>query len=904
MALINTSLPNLLGGVSQQPDATRFDGQCEEQENALSSVVKGLMKRPPTQFLGLLFEDDEATEDTEVLDTAFVDFIERSADERYALILDKDKLRIFRIEDPDVEEGIVVEASITVNGVSHVNGVTIANTDYLYSATGSQNIKALTIGDTTLLVNTAKAVQKATETTPDFPDSAVVFVKQADYDKNYTVKGVGGSANALTGDNSSSSHANTGPIINGLVTGLNALTNITATKIDKAHMRVVSSVAGGLDGIEVTDDLSGNGLGLAYKEADSISSLPLIAANGMVIKIKGDADLSQDDYYIKFNTTDETTDVGRGTWEETVAPNVLSSIGADAPVQLINVDANAFELTGMPLNSRQAGDNDSNPFPSFVEASISNVFLFKNRLGILSRDSVIMSESGLGVAVNATKYSVYDGSSYYYPLYLNRSVIYGASDIHTFTQFPNVKFYMPTGGSVAAASIEMSGLTAFANASSYSITTERQGFNFFRSTVTTLLDSAPIDVAASASTNSVITLRAAKEFQENLILFSDTAQFSLKGGDILTPNTISITKSTNFDYDKSVEPINLGSYMYFPFHRGEHSGIRDYEVNANTSVYASSEITEHVPRYIPSGITQMTGSDTDNLIAVVTGDIASTEQNTLDSANVVASFPNTSHTFTAGGSLIYHASALNPVQSLVSTANISYVDFTGAIITLSNATRYDNKVFHRPDIKGLATSAFAAYSNMDFFQTSGYGLLNNNLSAGAGWPTQPFMTQHSITLGDFSASPTTGWGELKAACVESDDNAYTIETISTDNSSVSGQWLTTTNLSGTAISLSVYLRSDRYVTIEVGSVSYTSVLKVPAISSAGTVVHYALTGNTSTIHFHANGALIVSVPSYGQSFDTWKSITASPLRYMHTLRIYNKRLTTAQLVTNYNGRLN
>jgi len=54
MALINTSVPNLIQGVSQQPDATRFDGQCEEQENALSSVAEGLKKRPNTQHVARL----------------------------------------------------------------------------------------------------------------------------------------------------------------------------------------------------------------------------------------------------------------------------------------------------------------------------------------------------------------------------------------------------------------------------------------------------------------------------------------------------------------------------------------------------------------------------------------------------------------------------------------------------------------------------------------------------------------------------------------------------------------------------------------------------------------------------------------------------------------------------------
>ena len=54
MPLVNTSVPNLVQGVSQQPDTARYDGQCEEQENALSSVVDGLTKRPSTRHIAKL----------------------------------------------------------------------------------------------------------------------------------------------------------------------------------------------------------------------------------------------------------------------------------------------------------------------------------------------------------------------------------------------------------------------------------------------------------------------------------------------------------------------------------------------------------------------------------------------------------------------------------------------------------------------------------------------------------------------------------------------------------------------------------------------------------------------------------------------------------------------------------
>ena len=44
MGLINHSIPNLINGVSQQPETLRLGSQGEVQENGLSSVVEGLRK--------------------------------------------------------------------------------------------------------------------------------------------------------------------------------------------------------------------------------------------------------------------------------------------------------------------------------------------------------------------------------------------------------------------------------------------------------------------------------------------------------------------------------------------------------------------------------------------------------------------------------------------------------------------------------------------------------------------------------------------------------------------------------------------------------------------------------------------------------------------------------------------
>ena len=81
MPLINTSLTNLIQGVSQQPDAVKFPGQCAEQENALSSIVDGLQKRPATRHISRILREVSVDAD------ANVHFIERDANERYVVII-------------------------------------------------------------------------------------------------------------------------------------------------------------------------------------------------------------------------------------------------------------------------------------------------------------------------------------------------------------------------------------------------------------------------------------------------------------------------------------------------------------------------------------------------------------------------------------------------------------------------------------------------------------------------------------------------------------------------------------------------------------------------------------------------------------------------------------------------
>src|SRR6056300_382068 len=172
MALINTSLPNLIQGVSQQPDATRFSGQCDEQINFMSSVVDGLTKRNGTRFVEKIFS-------TAISDDSFIHFINRSKSERYVLIHDGTNLRGFNV---------LTGLEAKINGST--GGYTVANT-YLDVPSGyqpRQQLKATTVADGTFIVNRGVTVAIDQTVKSDSLDKeALIFVKQGDYEKNYAL---------------------------------------------------------------------------------------------------------------------------------------------------------------------------------------------------------------------------------------------------------------------------------------------------------------------------------------------------------------------------------------------------------------------------------------------------------------------------------------------------------------------------------------------------------------------------------------------------------------------------------------------------------------------------------------------------------------------------------------------
>ena len=616
MANITTSVSNLVQGVSQQSPKVRFVGQCEEQINALSSVSDGLKKRPCTRVIADIYE-------SVINPTDLVHFINRSETERYAVVLNHTVARAFNL---------VTGNEATINGLT--GGTPLP--EYLKTAYARKTIKPMVLADTTFLLNTSVTTAMTADLSETLDESrALVFIKQGDYQKKYELlfggqegeraevqlNWSGGSIASVTilkagsgysskypptltltaignvfvftnasfkinvndatgqitsvtvlnsgfysgtnltptvsypqsdtgssvisytsGESTTASNADTSVIMTGidaLITA-NAPLNSTYTHTVTGSSLTLDRKVGDTFYLTSRDGLANSAIGIVFKTVDDISDLPTQAPIDFAVSVRGSLDSKEDDYYVKFKTNDDSF-FGIGGWIESLGYGVSYKLDAETlPYQLVNTGVDTFTLNKTAWADRIVGDNDSNPLPSFIGKPINNLFFFKNRLGLLTDDTVLFSEAG-------------------------------------------------------------------------------QFFNFFRTTVRTLLDSDPIDVSVASTTIS--KLSSAVAFQENLILFADRGQFVVKSGDTLTSKTISVTAVTNYDVDTSSEPMGLGSYVYFTFSRGNYLGVREFRLDVASSTYDSSDITSQIPSYILSGATsKLISSSTENLICVHTQD--------------------------------------------------------------------------------------------------------------------------------------------------------------------------------------------------------------------------------------------------------------------------------------------
>ena len=527
MKNIAVTIPNLIQGVSQQPDAQRDPSQGEIQVNAVSSIAEGLRKRDSSRSL--------AKVSSTKFGDAFFHTILRDQQEEYISVISKDAIKVFELDG--TEKTVTADA----NAYNYLSTVTDAR----------QQIRAVTIADYTWITNTLTATAMDPATAPETPrpknHECLVWVKQAVYGNKYVLNVNGSNVEVET------------PVAAVVVDGSTVKENrISSEEIAQALMDGISGVDKSRSGsviwfrsdspitVSATDAKANATITAILDTVQVFTELPTIAPVGYGVQITGDPGTNFDNYYVEFEP--RSGDFGEGEWAETVAPGTEYKLDpATMPHVLIRKSdgnfwfgpVNGQTVAGIPddvptWGRRISGDIETSPDPSFVGYAINDIFIYKNRLGFLADENVVLSRV-------------------------------------------------------------------------------REFFEFFPETVTTVLDTDPIDVVAS--NNRVSVLRYAVPYQDELILFSAQIQYRFNAAEtVLTPATAQITALTQFDVDVDVRPQQAGGGIFFMQTNGQWSQMREFAVRgAGTALTAdAADLTGYVSSYIPDQCFKMTINDTGN----------------------------------------------------------------------------------------------------------------------------------------------------------------------------------------------------------------------------------------------------------------------------------------------------
>ncbi|QZB84507.1 tail tubular protein B [Escherichia phage T7] len=515
MALISQSIKNLKGGISQQPDILRYPDQGSRQVNGWSSETEGLQKRPPLVFLNTLGDNGALGQ------APYIHLINRDEHEQYYAVFTGSGIRVFDLSGNEKQ-------------VRYPNG-----SNYIKTANPRNDLRMVTVADYTFIVNRNVVAQKNTKSVnlPNYNPNqdGLINVRGGQYGRELIVHINGKDvAKYKIPDGSQPEHVNNTDaqwLAEELAKQMRTNLSDWTVNVGQGFIHVTAPSGQQIDSFTTKDGYADQLINPVTHYAQSFSKLPPNAPNGYMVKIVGDASKSADQYYVRY-------DAERKVWTETLGWNTEDQVLWETmPHALVRAADGNFDFKWLEWSPKSCGDVDTNPWPSFVGSSINDVFFFRNRLGFLSGENIILGRTA--------KY-----------------------------------------------------------------------FNFYPASIANLSDDDPIDVAVS--TNRIAILKYAVPFSEELLIWSDEAQFVLTASGTLTSKSVELNLTTQFDVQDRARPFGIGRNVYFASPRSSFASIhRYYAVQDVSSVKNAEDITSHVPNYIPNGVFSICGSGTENFCSVL-----------------------------------------------------------------------------------------------------------------------------------------------------------------------------------------------------------------------------------------------------------------------------------------------
>lgn len=591
MALVSSVIPNLLGGVSQQSPSARPRNASKYELNTMHSPVYGLTKRPATDWIAEVFADNKSSAG------ASTHAFETANGKRFILTIDEDTGDNTRMTVVDVEDGTKHPVSLT--GVSEYFSST--------SALLTDSFGFLTIGDTTFILNKAVSpselpVQESSSVTVPFDISVATY-----------------------GDLPDPQDQNTGTIA--YVTGTDTYYVVQQTIVEFSLISPQSVVVRTWNSFTPTvpsERLSPSRRATAYIRQ---------AVHNTEYKIT--VEFTDDTTETASYTTPDPESSGNPNLIDTglVASSLATQIGLQSSLAATFIGASIIITSTKDIRKITATDEFGDQAMRAYAESVQNF-------------SDLPPNESEGRVVRITG-SVDTGGDDYYVEYEDgiwkETVGYGARTELDARTMPITLVYDPAGNSFSISYHSWPGRTsgdAESNpsptfvgrkindmflfkgrlcflADENTIFSEVGNYeNFYRSTLTLLLETDPIDIASTTSRTSILKYGVA--FDETLVLFSASQQFRLISGNSLTPQNVSIVPTTSYNASSSCKPISVGPNVFFAedSELDKFGKVMEYYRNPNTERDDAASVTAAIPKYLPKNIVKIASAFNESLVVV------------------------------------------------------------------------------------------------------------------------------------------------------------------------------------------------------------------------------------------------------------------------------------------------
>jgi len=277
--------------------------------------------------------------------------------------------------------------------------------------------------------------------------------------------------------------------------------------------------------VKVQEDVT-KSPGTLHGSVQTMSDLPKGTAGnsvptGAIYAVVGSDESPFDDYYVQKQSSQVWLECAKPGLSHTLNRHTMPHVLKRIP-DPVHADGFWFSFGAPEWTARPAGDAESNPFPSFTGQPIRDVFIHRDRLGFLSGENVIFSETS-------------------------------------------------------------------------------DPFNFWRTSVTQVLDSDPIDVSVVAS-NGVATLYHAVSFQSALFLAASSGQIMLTSEPYLASKYVKTSPITSYGISPWVRPKLMGESLYFVDDSGAHAQVREYFMDDQATSGDAADVTAHVAQLLPGRV--------------------------------------------------------------------------------------------------------------------------------------------------------------------------------------------------------------------------------------------------------------------------------------------------------------